>query len=246
MAFASNKDLHHMISTGGIINLPVTNIDSRHADEIWCPSIAILKGKSKAKAAAVYRDIVVDKSIVQSQSMYSDLFFVEQEAFLISVTEPLSTVQVTHLKGKTATILWNAFQCQINALKAEGFEVKDLFIDQEGAVAKIREKFQEAGIRVHSYVTKVAIVERKISTLKGRIRSVIMSLPFPLCKKLLVMCVLYCALRLNQSPCNTRVDTTSPFENLVKRKLDWKRDLCIGFGDSAEVVPKETNNDVLL
>ena len=64
-------------------------------------------------------------------------------------------LQVTHLKGKTATILWNAFQRQINALKAEVFEVKDLFIDQEGTVAKIRDKFQEAGIRVYSYVKKL-------------------------------------------------------------------------------------------
>jgi hypothetical protein len=139
MAFPSNKDLHHMISTGGIVNSPVTNTDIRHADEIWGPSIAQLKGKSKAKAAPVYRDIVVDKSIVQSQSLYSDLFFVDNEPFLISVAVPLDFVKVTHLKGKTAAILWIAFNSQVNALKAEGFEVKDLFIDQEGAITKIRE-----------------------------------------------------------------------------------------------------------
>ena len=52
------------------------------------------------------------------------------------------------------------------------------------------------------------------------------------------VCIILC------SPCNTKVATTSAFENLFNRKLDWNRDLRIGFGDSAEVISKETNNDV--
>ena len=119
-----------------------------------------------------------------------------------------------------------------------------IHFDREGAIAPCIQPIEAMGITLHSSTSKVPIAERKIQTLKGRVRSILMSLPYSLCRTLLVMCVLFCASRLNMVSSSSRPNRICSFESLTGRKLDMQRDLKYGFGDYVEVPVRHTDNHV--
>jgi hypothetical protein len=244
MGYASTQDIVEMINSGSIINLPITVRDVKIAEEIYGKSVAIMKGKNRHTSPPVFINNIVQRPLLKDQKMYSDIMFINGYAFLVSVFLPISLVIANSIAGKTAAILFNAFMKQISAMKAESFNVTDIYIDGEGAMAKLTEKFNHIGIRLHPYAIKVAVVERKIQTIKSRVRSVVLSLPFQLCKILLVCCVLFCVSRINMSPCSTRTDRRSPYEDTKGRKIQYDRDLRYSFGDYCEVPIKHTDNDI--
>ena len=49
MGYPSSRELIKMISSGGIINCPVTIEDIHRADFIWSKSVAEYKGKTRLK-----------------------------------------------------------------------------------------------------------------------------------------------------------------------------------------------------
>ena len=244
MGYASTQDIVEMINSGSIINLPITVRDVKIAEEIYGKSIAIMKGKTRHTSPPVFNNNIVPRPLLKDQKMYSDIMFVNGHAFLVSVILPISLVIANSIAGKTAAILFNSFMKQISAIKGESFNVTDIYIDGEGAMAKLAEKFNLIGIKLHPYAIKVAVVERKIQTIKSRVRSVVLSLPFPLCKILLVCCVLFCISRINMSPCSNRNDRRSPYEDIKGRKIQFDRDLRYSFGDYCEVPVKNTDNDI--
>jgi hypothetical protein len=178
------------------------------------------------------------------QHLHSDIFFVHGSPFLLSVVTPLDHVLVESLKGRSAAILEGALTKQITAVNNEGFQITDIHFDSEGAIAKVSASIAKLGVVIHPSTSKVPIAERKIQTLKGRVRSVIMGLPFILCRTLLVMCVLFCASRLNMVPSTARANKICSMEALTGRKLDMNRDLKYGFGDYVEVPVRHTDNNV--
>ena len=241
----SEEDLKKVIKHSAVINMPITSTDVDRARLIHGPNVDHIKGKARINSAKDVPVVTVPRPLVQSQTLYSDLMFVETIPFLISIASPLMLVLVTASSGKTASALWSAFSKQIVALKVEGFAVSNLQIDGESAIGKLESQFKDIGVRVSASTTKVHNVERKISTLKGRIRSVVLGLPFPLCKFLMICCVLFCTSRLNMIPCSSRDDYVSPYEHLTGRKLDFRRDLALSFGDYCEVSPKVASTSVM-
>ena len=243
LGYASDRDVHEVISHGAAINLPVTNSDFHTARKIYGPSVAILKGKTRHRPPEVYHDnkVVVQEDV--NQELHSDLFFVNKIPFLMSVVVPLDYVMVNELRGRSSAILIQMFTKHVTAVNLEKFVVTKIIIDGEGAIAKIKDELERSlQLKVHPSPSKVPKTERKIETLKGRVRSVVMSLPFVLCKILVVMCVLWCVSRLNMVPSKARPNKVSAHEALTGRKLDYKRDLKYKFGDLVEIPVLHTSN----
>jgi hypothetical protein len=111
-------------------------------------------------------------------------------------------------------------------------------------MAKITPHLQELGVTVHASPNKVPKAERKIQTIKTRVRSVVMDLPFPLSHFMMVLCVLWCVSRLNLIPTGVNGTKLSSTELLRGRKTDALRDLRYKFGDLVESTVKNTDNDV--
>ena len=243
LGFASDRDVHEAISHGSVTNLPVTNTDFHNARKIYGPSVAILKGKSRHRPPEVYHDNKVAVKESEPQHLESDLFFVRKIPFLLSVLLPLEFVMVNELRSRSSTCLLETFQKQISAVNREKFVVTQINIDAEGAMARIKQTLEDGlKIKVFPSPSKVPKAERKIQTVKGRVRSVIMSLPFILCKILLVLCVLWCVSRLNMVPSKARPNKVSAHEAMTGRKLDYHRDLKYKFGDLVEIPVLHTSN----
>jgi len=80
----------------------------------------------------------------------------------------------------------------------------------------------------------VPIVERKIRTIKERVRAYLQSIPYTLMLSLLRYLVEFCVTTINLLPDEHREDPTSPYELFTGLKVDFARQLRISFGDYAE------------
>ena len=237
LAYASTADVHKVISHGTITNLEVSNSDLYRGIQIEGESVAVLKGKTRSSNPLVFQDNKVVTNELRRQVLFSDIFFVEGIPFLLSVMSPCDYVLTNQLSSRSADALVGTLHSQLNFAKQNNFEISHIFFDGEGAVktAKLKLEEKHPGLVVEQSTSKVPVAERKIQTLKGRVRSVIMGLPFLLCHALLALCVLWCTSRLNMVPSIARPDQICAFEAIYGRKLDMQRDLKYKFGDYVEV-----------
>lgn len=116
----------------------------------------------------------------------------------------------------------------ISKARAEGFEVRGVLTDGEGAVAALTTDLQLMGILVNptGAGSHVAVVERKIGVTKGRVRGHLNTLPFVLCVSLVVWLVFYCVSRLNLIPTSTKsAENVSPREAFTGTRIHYRRDL---------------------
>ena len=75
----------------------------------------------------------------------------------------------------------------------------------------------------------VSVIERKIQTVKERVRAHVNDLPYVMTRPLLTMCVLFCVSRLNMQPSRMSTSRISPLEQFTGIKIDATRDLRVQF-----------------
>jgi hypothetical protein len=182
-----------------------------------------------------------------------DIMFVDSEPFLISVSQPLGLTMVNYLENeKGARSVESVKPCvlaHINAYKARGFNVTHILNDGEGAVKAIESDLNNAGVILNPAGPNqhVPVVENKIRQIKNGVRSHITSLPFKMPLKLIKFLVFFVVSRSNLMPSGTRVDPISPSEVYHGRKVDFKRDLRVSFGDYVQTnapIPDNTKSSV--
>ena len=179
----------------------------------------------------------VPREIDTSVMMDVDIMFINGVPFLIAVIGPMSYTMVNLLGSRTLAEVRKALLHFVGKCRAEGFEVKVLRTDGEGAVAKMTDELQNMGILVNpaGAGSHVPTVERKIGVVKGRVRGHINTLPFNLCMSLLIWLVYFCVNRINLVPTSTMPEVISPREAFNGMRLDYKRDLGLKFGQYVEV-----------
>ena len=151
------------------------------------------------------------------------------------------------IRGRTADDIVDAITPQVRACTTEGFQISVINFDGESCLAPAAPIiFDTLKVPIVPSPSKEPIVERKIQTIKGRIRSVIFSLPFALCRTLLVMCVLWCISRLNMVPSSVRADNVSSFQALTGRRINYRKDLYYSFLDYTEQPVRITSNSTTI
>ena len=140
----------------------------------------------------------VPKSLISDQVLYADLLFVDKVPFLVSVSKPLGLTVASHLPGgKGATSVRKAMVHQIRQYAAQGFTIKSLVFDGEGAVAAIADDIAEQGVKLEPVPpgAHVGVCERKNKLIKERFRAVKNGLWFVLPLILVRWLVYYCVSR---------------------------------------------------
>jgi hypothetical protein len=234
LGFVSSKDEAAMVNSGSILNCPVTAADVYRASRIDGPDIASLKGKTTAKPSKTVTVEYLPRPVSATQTLHVDIMFVEGDPYLISVSTPLLLTMVNHLGGKKTTkALRESLFKQIAAYRAEAFEVRHVLTDGEGGVHALTTELNTLGIRVNPAGPgeHVPVIENKIKQVKSRVRAHINSLPYTLCFALLMWLVQFCVSRINMVPSSVCGDNISAFEKFRGRKVDYSRDLRVGFGD---------------
>ena len=126
---------------------------------------------------------------------------------------------------------------QIHQYRAQGFKIKTLVFDGEGAMDAIADDIAVLGTNLERVPpgAHVGVVERKNREIKDRFRSVKLGLWFTLPVLLIPWLVYFCVSRINMLPSHGNMDPTSPRENFTGRKIDFRRDLRLSFGDYVHV-----------
>jgi hypothetical protein len=229
-----------MIKAGSIINLPITIHDVYRAFRIYGQDIASLKGKTKLKTPVVIKPEFIPRPLRSAQVMHLDVMFVNRDPFLLTVSSPLGLTIATHLNGSASSKnILNAIKDQVNIYKVENFIVDRILTDGASAMVTLLPELQDQGIRVEVCGTgqHVPIVENKIRQVKERVRSHVTTLPYLLPKLLMKWLVFFCVMRLNMLPNKSRTDgVLSPIELFKGRKVDYKRDVRIGFGEYVQAI----------
>ena len=115
MLYPPNADFKWLIKNNQIKNWEVSvwNIDT--AQEIWGKDISDLKGKTvQGKPTLVASDCIkIPKEIANLKKtvfLTADIFFVNGIPFFISLGRKIDFTGVSHLKGRNAVIIFDAFK----------------------------------------------------------------------------------------------------------------------------------------
>jgi hypothetical protein len=251
LGYASDKDLIWMLENGKILNAPVEKADIVRRHLIYGPSLANQKGAATEKTprqgqfeiSTLYREVQV------GQVLSVDVMFVNKVPYLISVSKPLGFTMVDCLKkGRDAKHLFDALWRHVSIYQQHYFEIKGVITDRESAMQVILPLLRTHGIQsnVSGSGQHAPVVENKIRRIKERVRAHVTTMPYKLYSVLLMWLVYFCVSRLNMMPCRTRMNPISPHEALTGRKLDFKRDIPVGFGEYCQaVIPSNIfKNDV--
>ena len=238
LGYPSDADLAKIAGGGGAVtNVPVTAKDIARAEDIFGPDASAIKGKMRQGKS---KHVIIEESYRPNdilQKYLVDLYFVHVDPYLIGLIQPVDFTQTTHLTDRSTESIRSAMRAQFAEIASQEYEVETILVDGEGGIAALEDEIKEAGYEFNTSGPKqhVPAVERKIETLKGRIRSIHHSLPWNLPYSLLRYEVKYATLMLSMVPCNTRVDPTSAYEQFYGRKVNLTRQLALSFGDYVEV-----------
>ena len=245
--FLGDSTLEDLLRHGKIRNTTVTALDVRRARDIWGPSLGVLKGKStslKGKPITAIGDKL--KTLQQKkQELHADIMFVNGQPYLISVLMPVEHVQITKLNGRDEFVLWRALERHRKFPEKFGLVTDIIRVDGETAIssdwfkAKLGDLLDVGGAGV-----AVPAVERKIRTVKERIRAVINTLPFELTQTLEEWCVRGSAYTINLIPTSNSSEFASPREKLFGTSIDANLDLKHGFGDYVQCHQEEIDNSM--
>jgi hypothetical protein len=231
----------------------VSDYDFKIADAIWGRDIASIQGKTTKKATRK-ADITLGVPIVQKQQILAvDIMYIEQVTCLVGVAYPLDlTFGVTlssapNVSSRSAEVVKSAIDTIITTLKSRMFEVRLIMSDGEKAIGKLRQHLNNIGIEVDISGAggHVSRVERKIQTIKQRVRSHICGrLPFTLNILGLSMLALFCISRLNHEHTGTRPGALTPREAFSGRKTVGSLDYRVAFGDYTQCTVPNTDNSM--
>ena len=146
--------------------------------------------------------------------MYVDFMYGIGMPYLLAVINPLEYVMVHKLTKKNQNRLWSALYSHITHITKYGFRVDTLRVDGESAVHTewFNSKLSSPGIilDITGAGEAVAVVEKKIQTIKQRIRAIINSVPYELSEKLEGWLVRYAVSRIVLYPTRNSGECTSP------------------------------------
>ena len=132
--------------------MSVRNIDT--AQEIWGKDISSLNGKTvRCKPTVVSWDrIKIPKEIANLKKtvfLTADIFFVNVIPFFIPLSRKIDFTGVSHLQGRTAAIIFNAFKAIFRFYLQRGFLIQTVHADGEFGVLKDLIQNIPAGPRVN-------------------------------------------------------------------------------------------------
>ena len=236
------------------VNFDVTGTDFRIADDIWGPDIASMKGKMKKQASRI-ADINIGTQLIQQEQILSvDIMYVEGIPSLIGLATPLDLTMAVSLLAldsnrgsRSVGIIRDGILSFISMLASRNFVTRLIMSDGEGAIGAIKGELNLLGVEVDVSGAggHVARIERKIQTVKERVRAHIShQLPFTLTTLGVAMLVLFCVSRLNFQTSGTGYREECPRVAFSGRPVDQSIDFRAAFGEYAQCTVPNTDSSM--
>jgi hypothetical protein len=193
---------------------------------------------------------VINKLEQKQQTLVIDIFYYEDIPFLLSLSDPLKMCVVDHLKkgDKSSPNLSKLLGDHINLYRSEGFYVNTVVSDNEPSMSALKSTIQAFGSRHVTGGIKsntLASIDRHIPLIKDRVRSILHSIPHSLLKFLMPWVVYFAVSRINLlNHSFSKEGLSSPRELFTGRKVDFRRDIRVSFGEYCECLTASTDNTI--
>ena len=247
ISYITAGDLIKLLASGKIKNAEVSVQDVVRSVKIYGKDLGNLKGKTTAKKGPIVNlesDPVI-KGIVQVQQYgYVDIMFVNNIKYLIAVFGPSEYVIMKKLPSRKQEDILISLKKATTFMRLAGFQIVLIRCDGESG---IEADWLRENVDIDIDTTggeSVAVIERKLRTIKERVRATVNTLPMMLTETMqdwLVQSVIY---YLNYIPTSNTNDNRSPAEKVKGRILDAKSDLKHAFGDYVQIGDQETDNSM--
>ena len=170
LVFLSFKDISVAISSGTLIDCPVTIQSLWRSIDIYGTPDSILKGKTTHTTTPPDKIITITRPPGNDVRLDGDIFFIEGIAFLLTFSTPVNLLGVTALANRTVTTISKALDQHIANYRSHGYQVVEVFLDSESGLIALNETYQLRGVKF-TYAPPgqhVPVIERKIRLVKER------------------------------------------------------------------------------
>ena len=239
IGFYSPSTVLDMMRHGGIAGCPL----SSHDINIYGKSRGYHAGKMKQRTAQQLRVEQVPPLTTKEQVMHCDIMFVGKIIVFVASVQPLDLAFTYVIEDRSTKEVARAIRGTITTLQMRDCHVHTIVHDPERGIASCRNMLPGVIFEASTVQGHVIFAERLIQELKECMRSVIHSLSYPLVDKLTVCLVAFATIRRNSVFHRGLGLTMSPRDVMLGRKVDYRRELVLGFGDFVNVYdPKVVKN----
>ena len=146
--YTSEKEATHMVNDGNITGVPITAKDIHRAFDIYGRPAAAVRGKTTRKK--VSRAEVDDalKEQRTDQVLYTDVMKVREQAYLVSLVEPMQLVVTSNIDREKTENFGLAIQAQLNLLRSRGFNPVRIHMDPQPALSALVGQFPRKEIDI--------------------------------------------------------------------------------------------------
>ena len=164
-----------IVNNGMIINLPIVSKDIINAYDIYGTPVAQLKGKSTGHTTVEFNQEEVLNVVRENQKCHTDIMYLEQQPYLITVLHPLNFTLCNKLSSKSSKDLLSALKNHISTIQAKGFKITHLISDGEAGLQPIADDIKQFGVDLTILGRGEAAVysESKIRRIKELIRAIL-------------------------------------------------------------------------
>jgi hypothetical protein len=245
LGYPSKEELTSMVRNGVLTNLPATAADVERAALISGRDVSSIRGKHVAGRPRAKDRLIVGDVFSSVVEMHVDIMFVNGVPFLLGVVKPSDITFIEDMgNSRSAKMVWRGLATMLNVARANEKKVTMVHSDNEGGVKAIEHQLPEgtrldlSGVGQH-----VAEAENRIRQVKGRVRTILASLPYPLASFLLFDLLMFITCQLNMVPRSTVAAAISPREAFTGLKPDYQTHCRCEFGEYLEVeVPMDAKS----
>ena len=234
--FPSESAAIDLVRAGNVTNIPFEVKDVRNYFEIYGQPVESLRGK-QTKFPIQEKDNFDSgvKMQVTVQTMTVDVMEAGGKKFLISLSEPLQVIVNVPVTNLTIAKLGEALQKHLDLLRMFGFSVQVVYTDPLKALLALRGSFPGVEITATGAGDHLPKIDIRIRRVKEMCRSLIAGLDWVMPKILVTELITFCICRLNTQRTSSLLGNESPRVRLTGRRVDYKREYALTFGDYCEV-----------
>ena len=237
----TEREYQGLVRLNLLKDCPITNSDIVHANKIFGPDLANIRGKTvRRKPERVQTEYVdIPRAILdvhRNVTLVADVMFVNKIPFLVSCSRNINLITIEHVPSpkRTASQLGYLLQRIIRVYARAGFTIQTILMDNE--FEKVRDHIHDATLNTPAASEHVGEIERKIRVIKERCRGIICTLPYTrLPQQMVVHLLHHVVMWLNNFPVAGGIsDRFGPREIILRHALDAKRHCRAPFGAYCE------------
>ena len=232
-----------MLKAGTIERIKLTSRDIDNAVDIEGKSVPFLRGKSVRKRPLVARVPPIKRFRVSAQ-FHTDIFFVDEKPYLLSVLMPAGFGIVTSIDSRRGVSIKGAMAQQLSLTRSRGYVIDTIFVDAEKGLQKLKGIFEGVHVDVAGANQHVPVAEARVKLIKAVCRAVKAGVPWRIPPSKMIHLVFYSNHRINSVPSMSNEFAETPREIFWGTKLDYFKDLRVGFGDYCEVFNEDADNSM--